>query len=41
MIGDWNTLGTPSAVEDPDDTCSTLFADLYQSLDKNGLVKQL
>jgi len=41
LIGDWNTLGTPSAHEDPEDTCSTLFADLYQLLDTNDLVKQL
>lgn len=41
MIGDWNTLGTPSRSENPEDTCSTLFSDFYQLLNENNLIKQL
>lgn len=41
LIGDWNTLGTPGRHEDPAETCSELFAELYQWLNTEGLVKHI
>jgi len=39
LIGNWNTLGTVGTHEDKEDTCSDLFAKLYQSLNDQDLIK--
>lgn len=41
LVGDWNTLGTVGPNEDPEETCSELFAALYQWLNEQRLIKQL
>ena len=41
LIGDWNTLGTPGASENPENTCSKLFAALYYWMDESNLVKYM
>jgi len=41
LIGDWNTLGTVGQNEDPEKTCSELFAKLYQWLNDQQLIKEL
>lgn len=41
LIGDWNTLGSVGPSEDRENTCSHLFAALYQWLNEQNLIKRI